>query len=383
MSQIALRRQSAAASPHSAAPLRVFVHLGHGFGATSYRQKWERGEVPGINEPLPYGYWRAAGDDCIVAYSEDARESVAVEFMRRALCRLLGFDLIHAWRNRKTASRSEVVWTFTELEYLALLMLWRSQPRDRRPKLIAQTIWLFDRWHQLSAPRRWLYRKLLDQADILTVHSPENLKVIRRLFPHLRAELVRFSINTDLVVPPELRPAHRPLRVASLGTDMHRDWSTLFAAVAGLDQFVLRVGSRAIPRSLRVRAPNVSLERPTTAGEVRSLYSWADIVVLALKPNLHGSGVTTLSEAILSGRPVVCSDTGGLRSYFSDHAVRYVRPGDALAMRRAIELLGADDHLRFAMVRNAQERVRSANLNSLAFARRHYELSRELLSCSP
>jgi glycosyltransferase involved in cell wall biosynthesis len=163
---------------------------------------------------------------------------------------------------------------------------------------------------------------------------------------------------------------------------MHRDWSTVFAAVADLDQFVLRVGSRAIPRSLRVRAANISLERPTTAEEVRSLYSWADLVVVALKPNLHASGITTLSEATLSGRPVICSDTGGLRTYFSDNAVRYVRPGDAPAMRHAIESLAADDHLRFAMVRNAQERIRSANLNSLAFARRHYELSRELLSSS-
>ena len=382
MSQTALLRQSPDAPPHPVAPIRAFVHLGHGFGATGYRQKWERGEIPGINEPLPYGYWRAAGDDCVVSYSEDARETVAFEFIRRTLRRILGFDLIHAWRNREAASHSDIVWTSTELEHLALLLVWFSRPRDRRPKIIAQSVWLFDRWHQLSPPRRWLYRRLLDKADILTVHSPENLRVARRLFPELRAELVRFAINNDDVVPPQMRPAHRPLRVVSLGSDMHRDWSTLFAAVSGRDQFLLRVGSRTIPRSLRVRAPNVSLECPTTAAEVRKLYSWADLVVLSLKPNLHASGLTTLYEAILSGRPVVCSDTGGLRSYFSDDAVRYVRAGDALAMRQAIESLGGDDCLRFAMVRDAQERVRSADLNSLAFARRHYELSRELLNSS-
>src|SRR5215217_8244963 len=47
-------------------PIRVFVHLAHGFGAESWQARWSRGEIIGINERLPYGYFRAREDGCTV-----------------------------------------------------------------------------------------------------------------------------------------------------------------------------------------------------------------------------------------------------------------------------------------------------------------------------
>src|ERR1700676_3694542 len=98
------------------APIRVFVFLGHGFGAS-----WSRGELPGINEQLPYGYYHAADYRCVVKYSFDAKETRLTRFVRLSLRRLLGFDLWHAWRNRADLYDSGVVWTHTELEHLAAL----------------------------------------------------------------------------------------------------------------------------------------------------------------------------------------------------------------------------------------------------------------------
>ena len=41
---------------------RVFVLLGHVFGATGWRARHTRREIPGLNDTLPYGYYRAAGE---------------------------------------------------------------------------------------------------------------------------------------------------------------------------------------------------------------------------------------------------------------------------------------------------------------------------------
>ena len=151
--------------------IRVFVFLGHGFGAS-----WSRGELPGINEQLPYGYYHASDNGCVVKYSLDAEESRVTRFLRLSMRRLVGFDLLHAWRNRQSLCDADVVWTHTELEHLAVLVLWRSIPRNRRPKLIAQCIWLFDKWDRLPAHKRWLYSKLLSQTNVLTLQSSENLE---------------------------------------------------------------------------------------------------------------------------------------------------------------------------------------------------------------
>jgi glycosyltransferase involved in cell wall biosynthesis len=127
---------------------------------------------------------------------------------------------------------------------------------------------------------------------------------------------------------------------------------------------------------------NSSLVRPKLNTEYLQLYHWADVVALALFPNLHGSGITVIEEATVFGIPVVVSDVGGLRGYFSDQEVRYVPAADPAAMREAIRTL-ADDDGRARMVERAQHRLIDAGLTSRDFARRHAELSRELLSGVP
>ena len=63
-------------SPTPDQPVRVFVHLAHGFGASRWRAKWDRGEIVGLNDRLPYGYFRAEEYGCSVEYSEDGRDGV-------------------------------------------------------------------------------------------------------------------------------------------------------------------------------------------------------------------------------------------------------------------------------------------------------------------
>jgi glycosyltransferase involved in cell wall biosynthesis len=359
--------------------VKVFVQLVHGFGASGWSSAWAKGELPGILDRLPYGYYRAANEHFQIEYSEDADESSTIRFVRLALRRLLGFDFIHAWRNRRGLQSADVVWTHTELEHLAVLLVWRLTNPRPRPKLIAQSVWLYDRWDSFSAPKRWLYKKLLASADLLTVLSPDNLEKARQLFPEIPAEFIRFGIDAEALTPARKRTDHRPIRLLSLGRDMHRDWKTLIEAVKASDDCELKIAAtRTVPRQV-ASAKNIELIRPTTAREILLLYQWADIVVLPLRANLHASGITVLAEAALSGVPVVVSDTGGLRAYFSDREVRYVPVGDGNALMTAVRELMCDDEGRFRLACAAQTRIISDDLSSKAYALRHRELSMRLL----
>jgi glycosyltransferase involved in cell wall biosynthesis len=359
--------------------IKVFVHLVHGFGVNRWSEAWAKGEMPGILDKLPYGYYHAADDQYEIHYSEDVNESWVTRFIRLALRRALGFDLLHAWRNRVGLHEADIVWTHTELEHLAALCLWRLTNPVSRPRLIAQSVWLYDRWSEYSPPKRWLYKTLLAKADILTVLSPDNLARARELFPNKPVEFVRFGIDSGAIRPAVKRIRHKPLRVLSLGRDMHRDWDTLIQAIKPCGDWHLRIAATQNAPGLAAQSDKIELIKATTAKEVFDLYAWADLVVLPLRANMHASGITVLAEAALSGVPVIASDTGGLRSYFSGREVKYVAVGDFLALRHAIRALADDDDLRFRLACAAQERILSDDLSSKSYALRHREISDRLL----
>ena len=124
--------------------------------------------------------------------------------------------------------------------------------------------------------------------------------------------MIPFGIRAETMLPRDPRPAHRPIRVLSLGNDRHRDWPTLIAAMKDWNDCVLRLVSHQVNRALVRSATNVEITHPRTNDDLMALYDWADIVVVPLKPNLHASGITVVQEATLCGLPVVCTDTGGL-----------------------------------------------------------------------
>jgi glycosyltransferase involved in cell wall biosynthesis len=360
-------------------PIQVFVHLACGFGAATWNRLWNEGKILGINEPFPYGYHRANTMGCIVTCSKDFPEAAPAKFFRLGIRAILGFDLVHAWRNFETMRHADVIWTHTESQFLAILLLLQLRPGLRRPKLIAQSVWLFDHWHELSAIKRWLYSKLIRQADILTVHSPENRAVATRLFPEIRSELVLFGISADTKIAPVLQPKKTSLNVVSLGNDRHRDWKVLTEAIGNQPDWSLKIASQTVPQSAVANSTNVEIVKPTNNDELLALYQWADVLVLAIRPNLHASGITVIQEAALRGIPVICSDVGGLRAYFSDTEVCFVPPQNAAAICNAVRTLADRPGDRFELAQKAQHRMGPNGLSSESFVRRHVDISRELL----
>jgi glycosyltransferase involved in cell wall biosynthesis len=331
------------------------------------------------NSYFPYGYHHAQGDGWSITCSKDAEESSLVELLRRGLTRTLGFDLIHAWRNRAGLHSADVIWTHTEREHLAVaLILWLR--RKPAPKLVAQCIWLFDKWSRFSAPRRALYTHLLRFADIVTTQSPEDLKLAQAALPGHPTECILSGATIEWMRQPRDRAPHRPLRLPSLGNDMHRDWDTMLAAFGGRKEYEVVIASKELsPRRIR-QLSNVTLVKADTAAEVSGIYEWADMVVVSLKANHHASGITVLFEGIMSGIPVIVTDTGGLRAYFSEDEVGYVPVNAPSEMRAMADMLVIDLERRLAMVAKAQERLLDAELTKQGYAARHRRLTERLLA---
>jgi glycosyltransferase involved in cell wall biosynthesis len=360
--------------------IRVFVHLAWAHSVRIWQDSLKDGRLVGVNDKLPYGYHRAAEYGCQIVYSDDNAEKPLEWLIRLLIKSITRVDIVHAWRNRRGIYDSDIVWTHTELEYVAVLLLFQILFWKPRPKLIAQSVWLFDHWPGWSVIKRWVFSRLVAKADMLTVLSPENLKVARALFPRIRSEFVPFGINTDELAPLKKETIHHPVHILSLGNDPHRDWPLLIQSVKDLPDCHLKIASWQLNKNFIKHYSNIEVIKIDLQHNLLSAYEWADFVLLTIKPNLHASGITVLQEAAVLGSAVICSDTGGLRSYFSDEEVYFIPHGNSSEIQKAIAKLAGDDQLRWGLAARARARMKSGGLSSRSYARRHAELSRELLT---
>ena len=356
-------------------PIRVFVHLARDKDPDAWRRAFEAGTLVGLNEETPYGYGRAERMGCTVVFSRSHKESLPGKGLRLALRVLAGFDYLHARRQGQALAEADVVWTHTESQFLAVAAV--LGPGDR-PRLLGQSVWLFDRWPRLAAPYRALYRRLIRRVGVMTFHSVENMAVAAALFPGKWLALVPYGIRAEDRIAPAPRPAG-PIRILAPGSDRHRDWATLVAAVRGRADMSLTILSGSADPALARGLDNVRIARATTNDALKREFAEATLVCVPLHENKHASGITVIQEAVLSGVPVVATATGGLSGYFGEGEVRYVPPRDPAALRAALLAIGGDAEAASAMAVRAQARMTADDLGAERFVRRHVELSREML----
>ena len=360
--------------------LHVFVHLARGFGRSAWKRQWDEGRIVGINHDDPYGYRQAEEMGCTLEQSEDYAEGYLTRLLRLSVRAILGFDLLHAWRNRKGIFAAQIVWTHTESQALAVLLLMRLHAPDQRSvAVIAQTVWVMDNWESYSLLRRAFYRSLLQRADVLTFLSPSAAVMAMQRFPGSRVEFVKYGIRADQPLALVNRAVHTPIRVLTMGNDRHRDWPTFIAAIKNDPRYVAKAATGAKIKRLLANVHNINREKANTNDQLMELLRWADVAVICLLENLHASGITVIEEAVLCGIPVITTDVGGLRGYFGPEEVTYVPANDPEALRSAIDRLMANEQMRRQKARNALMRMKNGDLNSRSFVARHVELSNDLL----
>jgi len=356
----------------------VFVLLSAELDVEVWRRRFADGEVPG---PTPYGYHNAERYGYRVSFGRSTSlPHQARSLIARSLYRLFGFDLAHAWNNRRAMveSGADAFWAHTEREFLAILMLRRLGLLPDVP-VISQMIWIADVWKDIGMLRRALFTWLMARAEICAFNSPVNEAFARERGWGRRIELVEFGISLEsfpLLAPRVRRPVDN-IRVLVIGNDRHRDWLTVHAAFANRPEFEVRVASTTYPSTLLcdniVAAPGNQLV-------VRKLYEWSDLVVIPLHHNMHVSGSTVICESVAMGKPVVATHTGGLSHYFSHDQVFFVPIGGAAEMRAAAIEAMANPEATELRIRSAQQRMMDRQYTTLGYARRHVELTESVLT---
>jgi glycosyltransferase involved in cell wall biosynthesis len=92
-------------------------------------------------------------------------------------------------------------------------------------------------------------------------------------------------------------------------------------------------------RALGSLPPQVTLG-PCSPSELRALYARSRFVVIPLLPSDTDNGITVMTEAMAMGKPVICTRVDGQRDLLEDGVNGlFVPPGDARALRHAIEHL--------------------------------------------
>ena len=364
-------------------PIKVFVHLAHGETPAVWQALADKGKLIGFNDDMPYGYHRAEKMGCEVVYSSQGTKSRLINFVRLGLRVVLGFDLLHAWYNRKEALASDIIWTHTEAQLLGMCAILSLRGKKKpRPKVLGNSVWFMDIWLKLDPVRKALYRRLVKKADCLTFHSPLNLEIAKGVFPDKRCELMRFGIPTEVLNAPKPRQ-NSPHRVICIGNDRHRDWQTVMAAFKDQPDIDVKIFTTKTNPSVAADYPNIEIRGLKDDAELKSQLAEASLMIVPLIPNVHASGATVTQEAVITGIPCIVSRAGGLEAYFDDTQISWVEPKSPEALRAAAVELLEDPEAACAQAQRAQAKLVSGEIGSHAHARDHVIITRQLLDLPP
>lgn len=359
---------------------RVFVLLAPSRNVSDWEQRYHKGLIPDWS---PYGYGHARERGYSLVYSQTRSEPLLVRALDAVVRFVLGFKLAHVARNWKAISDPAIdaIWTHTEREFLPLLLLSWLARRPLAP-VIAQSVWLLDAWERMGPIQRAIARALMRRAALCTFLSPVNARQAEQLGLGSRRSVVAFGVSLDSFPPtdPAPRLVDDAIRIFALGNDRHRDWQTFAKAFCHDPRYEIFAATGNFP--LAPSGPNWKA-RPCSHAEVIERYQWADVVVVPLTRNQHASGITSVLEATLLGKPVVASATGGIDWYFTREEITFCPVGDAVALAHAAGAIGRDPAQSRLKVRAAQAAARRKDLSSRGFALRHVEMTEALLRSAP
>jgi glycosyltransferase involved in cell wall biosynthesis len=230
--------------------------------------------------------------------------------------------------------------------------------------------------------QRAAQRRLYARVDAVVVHSEHGRG---RLLDELGVPAEKVTVIPHGVLRPESDAATERLPPELEGVDgpvvlffgLLRPYKGLdvlldaWRGIAGAELWVVGM-PRMDTRALRAAAPPGArfVERFVPDGQVAALFRRADLAVLPYR-EIDQSGV--LFTALGAGTPLVLSAVGGFPEVAAAGAAELDAPGDATALRGALERLLADPAARERLAAGAR-RAAAERYGWDAIARRHLEL---------
>ncbi len=218
--------------------------------------------------------------------------------------------------------------------------------------------------HVLSSKGKPAIMRALGLAkaiDHVIVFSTEQLRIVQNLagFGPSKVSHIGFGVDERFFEPVPVAADSRS--ICSVGLE-GRDYQTLLAAVDGLDIDVeIAAGSRwATGQGFEADTTpsNVTMLPLLGTAQLRELYQRSRFVVIPLHETDFQAGVTSIIEAMASGRAVIYTRTRGQTDVVIDGVTGVpVEPGDVEGLRSAIAGLFDDRDRADRMGRAARERV--------------------------
>lgn len=317
----------------SSPPVRLHVEYAH----TLDPRAWERDHAEGlVPNRLPYGLHRLADHgfelDVLPGPPKRAAWRLAHGATRRASG---GFDLVDALRDRRRR-RCDLALCWDERTGVpaALRSLFPGEP-----PVAMGTLWGTD---PLASRRaRVLTRDAARRTAAVWANTEEQLDVLAGWgVPRSRLHLLRTpGIDVDFWGAEDGVP--EPDLVVGVGNDRHRDHELLLEAVRRLA--ARRPVRLELVTEFPLQVPHGRRHASLSHRELRTLYTRAAVVAVAVKPNLHVSGATVILEAMACERPVVATGTPGVAAYVASGETGTVVPvGEPDVLAAALEELLSD-----------------------------------------
>jgi hypothetical protein len=354
-------------------PIKVFVHLPFGLDADEYRTRFNAGLEP---DETPYGFHNATALGYSVKFSQSAKLTGVTGFAFRVIAKITSRDLVHAWFNRAHVREAAVVWTLLEDEAIPLGLLMRLRLIPRR-QLLASAVWMMDKWPTLTQRRRAIIHQSSKCWSTLLLQSDRGLKQAKATFPNVNSELMLFGISSSTFGPIAYDPQSQPIHVVAPGNDKTRDWKTLTEALGNQPNVNVTIICKWLDDSTVADYPNIRVAKISSTEQLIEIYKSATVMAIPMKENIF-SGITVAIEAASMGIPVICSDTGGVSTYFSPEEVKYVAPGDTNALREGLAELNPDV-LKIISAR-ARNRFLSADYSTTGMVARYAAITQRITS---
>lgn len=355
--------------------MKIFIQLPAHLSINEWKKKFDKDQILGINDSeSPYGYARLNNKGHTVEFSDSPRNMIICKIIRK----LLGFDLFNVLRFRNKIFKSDIVWTHTEVEFLAvsvLLIFWKKDV-----KILGQSVWLLDKWSKFSFLKKMIYLNLIKRVDILTFHSilNSNLAKEKFYFSKEKIKVVKFGIPTEKMYPvKEKYIKEKYLNIVAIGNDIHRDWESLVEVCGGKSNVKLTIISTTINHQIIGNYKNIEVRTFNNKKDFVEFVLKQDLSIVPLKDNLHASGLTAIQESIIFGIPVLCSNKGGLSDYFNNEVVTFY---NNLDLADIIDQVHDNYNHYLRKASNAQEFLIKENINANGYIDRQLELSKSLFN---
>ena len=209
-----------------------------------------------------------------------------------------------------------------------------------------------------------LKRFLVNNIFNLTTYNTISQKYIFKYYKFNLNKMLYlpWAIDTDFFTPTCVEEENFILAVG----DANRDYITLIKAIKDLNirliiatrnlsfrgKFSYRLQDLIMFKNNNIQIKGVSIN------ELKKLYEKAKLVVLPLMPSFTGAGVTALLEAFSMSKPVIVTESPGLKEYCMNNINCIVtKPYDWKLLQTAILNLLNDDKKRKRLGANARNLV--------------------------